>query len=50
MDGLEAANPKTSARLTAMLSSDADATVHKVEQGAVSFQTLLEYHTDIACF
>ncbi|KAF9527645.1 Mis12 protein-domain-containing protein [Crepidotus variabilis] len=28
--------------------SDVDATTHEVEQGLVAFQTLLEYHTDIA--
>ena len=27
---------------------DAEATIHEVEQGLVAFQTLLEYHTDIA--
>ncbi|KAF5318496.1 hypothetical protein D9619_011034 [Psilocybe cf. subviscida] len=45
---LEDANPKAGSRTTSTLNADADATIHEVEQGLVAFQTLLEYHTDIA--
>ncbi|KAH9480239.1 Centromere protein mis12 [Psilocybe cubensis] len=36
------------ANARAKADADAEATIHEVEQGLVAFQTLLEYHTDIA--
>ncbi|PPQ81772.1 hypothetical protein CVT25_013684 [Psilocybe cyanescens] len=38
----------TGANSRAQVDADADATTHEVEQGLVAFQTLLEYHTDLA--
>ncbi|PPQ88391.1 hypothetical protein CVT25_011270 [Psilocybe cyanescens] len=43
-----AAASKTGANSRAQADADADATTHEVEQGLVAFQTLLEYHTDLA--
>ncbi|KAF8877824.1 Mis12 protein-domain-containing protein [Gymnopilus junonius] len=40
--------PPTNARSDAKAKANLEATTHEVEQGLVAFQTLLEYHTDIA--